>query len=395
MSKQSMYEELGIDPHKAGVRGTFQALFPKGQYPNAFCVITPDLMIPGNVKVKHPDGSGSKIVQRVLHYLETRDISVFRQDTYDFTSMNTSDVAACGFVYNLELTDVIDINSLLLPKAAILQEMAIGFSELLQLYKQYGITLEILGGETADLPDQVRTIVSNADVRSSMPESLLISGNVQSGDLIFGFSSAGKATWEKTKNSGIMANGLTMARKSLMYEKYTEKYPFLCQQDTPFTGKFLVTETVPGLGMTVGEALLSPTRQWAILIRMLIDELKRKNALGLLHGICVNTGGGLTKILNLGSGISYEKTLPSPPPIFKLIQEESGEKWEHMMTTFNCGIGIEIIGEDKDAILTDTIHKISHATNVDSFFLGKCTNAISGKNEVHIHSKYGQFQFTK
>jgi phosphoribosylformylglycinamidine cyclo-ligase len=388
----SMYEELGIDPHKAGVREIFQALFPKGQHPNAFCIITPDPLIKGNVRVKHPDGSGSKTVQRVLHFLETRDVSIFSDDVSDFVSMNTSDIAACGFVYNIELTDVIDINSLLLPKDAILKEFAIGFAEIVYLYKKHGIQLDVLGGETADLPDQVTTIVSNADTRSSMPETFLISGDVEPGDTIYGFSSAGQAVWENELNSGIMANGLTMARKVLMHQKYSTFYPFLCHPDKPFRGRYCVDDRIDELGMvTVSEALLSPTRQWAILIRMLMDKLDSINADHLIHGICINTGGGLTKVLNLGQAIRYIKSIPTPPSVFKLIQNESGETWNNMFTSFNCGIGIEIIGDDEDGILSKTIQEISEITKIESFVLGKCQRSSSEKNEVVIDSEYGKF----
>lgn len=393
---KSIYEELGIDPHKSGIKEIFQALFPKGKYPNAFCNISADPQIDGNVRVKHPDGSGSKTVQRVLHYLETRDASIFRDDVHDFVSMNTSDIAACGFVYSIELTDVIDINSLLLPKTEILQEFALGFAEIKILYEEYGINLDILGGETADLPDQVTTIVSNADARSSMPEEFLISGNIMPGDTIYGFSSAGQATWENKVNSGIMANGLTMARKVLMHKNYSTKYPFLCHPEKPFQGRFGVEDYLSDLQMTVSEALLSPTRQWALLIRRLIDILSEENEDHLLHGICINTGGGLTKVLNLGQGIRYIKTIPSPPAIFRLIQEESGETWNNMFTSCNCGIGVEIIGNDEDGNLSNAIQRASRETGINSFVLGECEKNTSEKNSVIVESEYGVFPpFTK
>ena len=393
----SMYEKLGIDPHKAGVSEIFKALLPKGRYKNAFCIITPDPQIKGNVRVKHPDGSGSKTDERVLYFLETGDASIFRDEPYDFTSMNTSDIAACGFVYDVELTDIIDINPLRLPqKTEILREIAIGFAELLELYQEHKIRLELLGGETADLTDQTNTIVTNADVRSSMPENLLISGNVQPGDIHYGFSSAGKAIWEKLINSGLMANGVTMGRKVTMHHSYSKKYPFLCHPDKPFSGRFMIGDHIPELGMTIDQAILSPTRQWAILIRILIDELSSLGALHLLHGICVNTGGGLTKSLNLGKDIRYVKNIPAPSAIFQLIQSECGETWNNMFTTFNCGIGLEIIGSDEGGILRKAIQKVSTVTEVEAHFLGNCEASTSGKNEVIIESLYGTFPpFTK
>jgi phosphoribosylformylglycinamidine cyclo-ligase len=303
--------------------------------------------------------------------------------------MNTSDIGACGFVYGVEMTDHIGINSVNIgagSKDKILEQFALGFKGMIALYKKFGIKIDFFGGETADLIDPVTSIVFDVDVRSTMPKKLLIKGNVAPDDRIFGLSSAGKTPWEKEENSGIMSNGLTLGSRTLLHKDYMKKYPFLFHPNKPLKGRFDILEPIPQLDMTIGEALLSPTRQWAIIIRMLIDELQSRNALHLLHAICVNTGGGLTKCLNLGKGIRYEKTIPHPPSLFWFIQEECGETWKNMHTTFNCGIGLEIIGSDQHCVLSDALSKICRQSDVKLFSLGACSKSPSGKNEVVIHS---------
>ncbi|PIV83442.1 MAG: hypothetical protein COW51_04405, partial [Candidatus Moranbacteria bacterium CG17_big_fil_post_rev_8_21_14_2_50_44_12] len=147
------------------------------------------------------------------------------------------------------------------------------------------------------------------------------------------------------------------------------------------------------LEMTVGKAILSPMRQWAIVIKLLIDELKKKEAFRLLHGISINTGGGLTKISNLGKGIKYVKKIPDPPPLFRLIQSESGESWKNMCVTFNMGIGMEAVGSGEGGILKDAIDSVSKKTNVAFYELGKCERNKNKGNKVNIASSLGTFEF--
>src|SRR4030043_1966605 len=97
MAKKSIYEKMGVDPHKGTVKGIFEKII-KNDFPGAFCVMARDEKNPGRVKVKHSDGSGSKSIQRCLHYFETGDETIFQGDTDDALSSNASDIAAAGFV---------------------------------------------------------------------------------------------------------------------------------------------------------------------------------------------------------------------------------------------------------------------------------------------------------
>ncbi len=390
MPKQSIYEKLGVDPHKDSVRGVFERIV-KNDFPNAFCVMARDQKNPGWVKVKHSDGSGSKSIQRCLHYFETGDETIFQEEIFDALSSNTGDIAASGFIDTYEVTDVININSKNVPKDIILKQLGLGFLKMIELYEKFGLEIEFLGGETADLPDQVNSYAIDIDVRATAPEAEIIRGNVAAGDLIFGFSSAGQAKWEDKPNSGMMTNGLTFARTCLMDASYNEKYPFLAGSNK-YQGKFKATDYSDELGMTVGEAVLSPMRQWAIVIKLLIEELKKKKALHLLHGLCLNTGGGLTKIRSLGTNIRYIKQIPECPALFKLIQSESEENWENMCVTFNMGIGLEVVGSGEGGILKEAIASASKETGVESYELGKCEGA-KGKNEVELSTPFGNFSY--
>jgi phosphoribosylformylglycinamidine cyclo-ligase len=205
--------------------------------------------------------------------------------------------------------------------------------------------------------------------------------------------SDGRAFWEDADNSGLMANGQTMARYKTMHEMYSRKYPFLCRSGRQFEGRFLINHVPKGLGMSVDHALLSPTRQWAIVIKMLVDELKARKAFHLLHGISMNTGGGATKVLNLGEGIWFDKTMPTPSPIFRLIQQEANESWEGMYPTFNMGVGLDIVGSPKGGALYQAIRAVSRKSRVRSLKLGKCRCARDGRNHIRLKSEFGTFYY--
>jgi len=391
--QESQYAQLGVDAHKTGVKKSFKPVIDN-DYPLAFCNIVKDRLNPGYVLTQHMDGDGSKMLQRLLHYHETGDATVFRGAVDDAWSMNTGDIAASGFVDELFLTDVININGISAPKDVIMEQLAIRIAELKQLYIEHGFDVTFFGGETADLPDQVKTVVFDICASSRVHETGLIEGNIEPGDAIFGMASDGQVAWEKEGNSGIMSNGLTMARIKLMHANYVNKHPELMRQEKPFEGRFSIHGMDERLGtMSVSEAIMSPTRQWALVIKRIIDGLRSHDSLHLLHGVVMNTGGGATKVLNIGRNIHYVKKMPIPPPIFQLIKFESGEEWENMFTAFNCGVGIDIIGSDKGGVLQDVLNSVSEWTRVKLFRLGDCHHSESPDNLVTLYTPYGEFAY--
>ncbi len=270
--------------------------------------------------------------------------------------------------------------------------MARGMQELVTIYALYGLPLVFMGGETADLPDQIRSAVLDMDVFARMPKQFVIDGNVKVGDVIFGFQSDGQAVWEDCPNSGHMSNGSTMTRHVLMHQIYGHFFPHLFRAEKLPQGRYDPWEITDGLGMTVWQAMISPTRQWAIIAKMLIDELIDCDALHLLHAMVMNTGGGLTKCTNVGTGITFVQDIPKPPPIFRLIQSESGVDWREMVKNYNCGIGFTVIGSNESGILQLAVETVSVQSAVRHYLLGECESSPDGKNRVVIRTPYGTFE---
>ncbi len=394
MDKTSKYKELGIDPGKSSVRKAFMDRV-QNDYPNAFVNIVHDPELSDTVFTQHMDGDGSKFVQRALHYFETKDETIFRGAVDDAISMNTGDIAASGFIFGKwVITDVININGLNLPKNLIMNQIGIRVSELLSMYKKNGFDMTyFLGGETADLPTQVESMVFDVAIYARTKKENIITGDVKPGDKIFGFASDGKAKWEEHFNSGIMSNGITLSRMSLMNPGYNNKYPFLSGGEKGYQGKYFINDKPETLnGMTVSEAILSPTRQWAILIRRIIEKLKKCNKLSLLHGISMNTGGGATKIGHVGQGIIYKKNMPKVPGIFELIHQESGEEWRDMFNDFNCGVGIDVVGQDNQ-FMYKVLQEVSEETGVALYDLGVCEKNNEANNKIDLSTQYGNFSY--
>lgn len=398
MSEQSKYAELGVDAGKGKVRELVQALIDN-DFPGAWVNIVRSRQLPGFVKMQHADGDGSKIVARILMYLITGNSHWLEGIVDDAFSMNYSDAACAGFVEGEFLTtNTVNVNGFHAPKDKILRAISRRMPELVDLYRRYGFSSRnhvfLLGGETADLTLQVQTGVFDITVSGCMEEENVVRGNVVPGDHIYGFASDGQADWEKEKNSGIMSNGLTLALTYLLDQIYNELYPNLLVHGTKFKGSHKV-HSKPALleDMTVAQALLSPTRQWAILIKILLDMLKADGKFHLLHGISLNSGGGATKVRNLGvGGINYYKRMPTPPAIFQLIQQESKESWARTFEGLNCGVGLDVIGA---AGLLPYLKRVEQETHVRLFdTLGVCeAGGNPTSNNVTLETPYGTFTY--
>jgi phosphoribosylformylglycinamidine cyclo-ligase len=90
--------------------------------------------------------------------------------------------------------------------------------------------------------------------------------------------------------------------------------------------------------MSVGDALLSPTRSYAPVVTALLAE-QREHVKGIVH--C--SGGGQTKCLRFGRNVHFVKDCMLPlPPIFKVIQRVSGTPWKEMYQVYNMGHRMEV-----------------------------------------------------
>ena len=392
MSKGSQYAQLGVEADKSAVRQAFSAAI-RNDYPGAFVNIARHPLFPEYVKTQHADGDGSKSTVRLLMYLITGDVSWFDGMIDDAFSMNMGDIAASGFVTgDISITDTLNVNRFNMPKDELMACMSRRLGELQQLYSGFGFpSIDFMGGETADLPRQVQSSVFDMTVHAVMPASGVIAGNVQPGDRIWGFASDGQAVWEKSKNSGIMSNGLTLAASSLLLKHYTETHPQVLLAGATFKGVYPVQAHDKLIEGTIGEALLSPTRQWALVIKLLIDKLRETGELHLLHGISMNTGGGATKCRSLSTGgVLIKKKMPAPPGIFALVQREPNEIWKNMYETFNCGIGLDIIGS---AGLEKALKYVEERTGVVLHDLGSCQESITEENHVVLETPFGKFDY--
>lgn len=380
------YAESGVDVKKRGIeffRRTLNNLFPE-----AFCVISQDPDFPEYGLVTHSDGAGSKPVQAYLHWRETGDLRWFEGLAQDVIAMNLDDIVCVG-ASPLNFVDYISINPLKIDKVGVLKALSSGFESCLKLLSDQGVRLFFSGGETADLPDQLRTLDIAVTMNGRVELSkALTGGRIEPGDVIIGFRSGGKTKYESKENSGIMCNGLTLARLCLMHRSYQKKYPEILDRagnKRSYYGRFRFDEHLDELGMTVGEALLSPTRIYAPVALRVIERFG-----AYISGMVHNTGGGQTKCLRVGRNIHYVKDdIFDPDPIFTLIQRESGESWRAMFENYNMGVGFEIIAKPEVA---DDIISLSEKYGLEAKRIGVCMKSDGG-NRLTIKSPHGTFHY--
>lgn len=378
----SKYEETGVDPKKEGIevfKDSIDNLFPEG-----FCTVSRDPDSEGQGMILHTDGAGSKPVQNYLNWRESGDVDWFKSIGQDVVAMNVDDLVCVGG-RSLAFVDYIALNKSLLPKKEILATLNSGFRESLEMLEDYGMEISFLGGETADLPDQLKTLDVSGTIYGRADISEAITGeDIEPGDEIVGLRSGGKTEYEDEENSGLMCNGITLARHSLMKGQYEEKYPEIGGAGD-YYGSFSFDDYHEELGMTVGGAIVSPTRIYAPVIKEILEEF-RPRVKGMVH----NTGGGQTKCLGVGNNIHYVKDDPiEVDPLFRIIKEESGESWRDMFRDFNMGTGFEIIAEEGYA---EDILSVSEKFDLEGKVIGKCEKG-NGENSLKIKSEFGEFEY--
>jgi phosphoribosylformylglycinamidine cyclo-ligase len=343
----SLYSRRGVSAQKEEVHRATVGL-DKGLFPFAFCKIYKDFLgnDPAWVNLMHADGAGTKSILAYLYWKESGDLSVWKDIAQDAVAMNLDDLLCVGIYDNLLFSSTIDRNKSRIP-GEVLQALIEGTQFFFDELKSFGVSIEFLGGETADVGDLVRTVAVNGTMAARWPKSKIITNDlISAGDIIVGLSSSGKANYESVYNSGIGSNGLTSARHDVLESSYGHYYPESVEptldKDVIYTGSHMMSDLVKtetGEDMPVGKLLLSPTRTYAPVVKALLESHFND-----IHGMIHSSGGGQTKCLKyLPRPMRIVKdNLFKPPVIFELIQQSSGADNREMYQVFNMGQRLEI-----------------------------------------------------
>lgn len=383
------YDLRGVSASKEDVHNAIKNV-DKGLYPKAFCKIIPDILGGDEeyCNIMHADGAGTKSSLAYIYWKETGDVSVWKGIAQDALIMNIDDLLCVGATDNILLSSTIGRNKKLIP-GEVIAAIINGTEELLAELKIMGVNIFSTGGETADVGDLVRTIIVDSTVTCRMKRSDVINNaNIKDGDVIVGLSSYGQATYEKKYNGGMGSNGLTSARHDVFAKYLAEKYPESFDGNVPaeliYSGNTKLTDAVEEVNINAGELVLSPTRTYAPIVKRILDIMRSK-----VHGMVHCSGGAQTKILHFVTNKRIVKDNLFPiPPLFKLIQQQSGTDWKEMYKVFNMGHRMEFYVSSEDA---QAIIEISKSFNVDAQIVGYVNDAPS--NSLTIKSDAGIFEY--
>ncbi len=383
------YAKRGVSATKDDVHAAIKNV-DKGLFPQAFCKIVPDLLTKDEdyCAIMHADGAGTKSSLAYMYWKETGDLSVWKGIAQDAVIMNTDDLLCVGCVENILLSSTIGRNKNLIP-GEVISAIINGTEEVLQMLRDQGIDIISTGGETADVGDLVRTIIVDSTVTARMKRSAVISNDgIRPGDVIVGLSSYGQASYESEYNGGMGSNGLTSARHDVFdkvyRDKYREAYDPAVDQELVFSGSKKLTDSVEGSPLNAGKLVLSPTRTYAPIVKKILTELP-----GKVHGMVHCSGGAQTKVLHFVKGLKIIKdNLFEIPPLFRLIQEESGTDWKEMYQVFNMGHRYEVyLPQEYAQEVIDT----SKSFHVDAQIVGRVEAAE--QKEVLIQTPEGSYTY--
>jgi phosphoribosylformylglycinamidine cyclo-ligase len=213
--------------------------------------------------------------------------------------------------------------------------------------------------------------------------------NIRPGDVIVGLASYGQATYEKSYNGGMGSNGLTSARHDVFAKYLAQKYPESFDAAVPgelvYSGQMKLTDPVENSPIDAGKLVLSPTRTYAPVIKKILSKYTPTDIHGMVH--C--SGGAQTKVLHFVDDVHVIKDNLFPvPPLFKLVQEQSGTGWKEMYQVFNCGHRMELYVPEE---IAENIIGISQSFGIEAQIVGR-VEAFAGK-KLTISSEYGVFEY--
>lgn len=387
---QSKYNQRGVSATKEDVHKAIANL-DKGLFPKAFCKILPDYLGQDAdwCNIIHADGAGTKSSLAYLYWKETGDLSVWKGIAQDAVVMNLDDLLCVGATDHFLLSSTIGRNKNLVP-GEVISAIISGTQEFIEDMAEHGVNIYFGGGETADVGDLVRTIIVDSTVTARMKRKDVISNDrIQAGDVIVGLSSFGQATYESAYNGGMGSNGLTSARHDVFAKylaaKYPESYDALVNEKLVYSGSKKLTDAVEGSPLDAGKLVLSPTRTYAPILKPLIAELGQE-----IHGLVHCSGGAQTKVLHFVEQVKVVKdNLFDTPPLFRMIQAESGTDWKEMYQVFNMGHRMEVYLSEKHAA---KVIALSESMGVAAQIIGRVEAQAEGAS-VHIHSAHGNFAY--
>jgi phosphoribosylformylglycinamidine cyclo-ligase len=387
MNNSSKYNKRGVSASKEDVHNAIKNI-DKGLFPMAFCKIIPDILGGDGdyCTLMHADGAGTKSSLAYMYWKETGDLSVWKGIAQDAIIMNLDDLICVGATENILLSSTIGRNKNRIP-GEIIKEIIQGTEEILAHLRDLGISIYSTGGETADVGDLVQTIIVDSTVTARMKrEDVIDNANIKAGDVIVGLSSFGQATYETEYNGGMGSNGLTSARHDVfahyLAEKYPESYDKLVPDELVYSGNMKLTDLTDIEGVDAGKLVLSATRTYAPIIKSILDKYRNQ-----IHGMVHCSGGAQTKVLHFIDNLHIIKdNLFDIPPLFKLIQEQSGTDWKEMYKVFNMGHRMEIYVPEN---IAEHLIQISRSFNVDAQIIGRVESSSSKK--LTIESTLGKF----
>lgn len=389
MSQDNRYQQRGVSASKEDVHAAIGRL-DKGLYPTAFCKVIPDLLggDPEYCNIMHADGAGTKSSLAYIYWKETGDLSVWKGIAQDALIMNTDDLLCVGVTDHILVSSTIGRNKNKIP-GEVISALISGTAEVIGQFREWGVSMEFTGGETADVGDLVRTVIVDSTVTARMRRSEVIANDrIRPGDVIVALSSTGQTSYEAEYNGGMGSNGLTSARHDVFHHKLADAYPESFDPELPrelvYSGSMQLTEQVGETGLDAGRLVLSPTRTYFPVIREVLRAYR-----GQIHGLIHCSGGAQTKVLNFVNQLHVVKDNLFPvPPLFSLIQRESGTPWAEMYQVFNMGHRFELYVPEE---LADGIIEIAASYNLDARVAGYCEAAA--QKSLTIRSEHGVFTY--
>jgi phosphoribosylformylglycinamidine cyclo-ligase len=388
MTHSSRYLQRGVSSGKEDVHQAIRQV-DRGLFPKAFCKVIPDILTrdPDHCLIMHADGAGTKSSLAYVYWKETGDISVWKGIAQDSIVMNLDDLLCVGVTGDILLSSTIGRNKNKIP-GEVISAIINGTEEILEELRTLGIPIYSAGGETADVGDLVRTIIIDSTVVARSRRSDIFENNIIPGNVIVGLSSSGQATYEDTYNGGMGSNGLTSARHDVFGGYLARKYPESYDPDMPaslvYSGRKDLTDSIADVGLDAGKLVLSPTRTYAPVIRDVLGQFKKK-----INGMIHCSGGAQTKVLHFAENVHIikDKLFPTPP-LFRMIQGESGTTWKEMYQVFNMGHRFEIYTDPETA---DEIIQLSGKYQIEAKVIGYCEP--SDIKKLTIKGVHGEFVY--